>query len=688
MNNMMLNKACAALLSALIAFPAPLFAQQAGGLAVEGIEVSEDKVIIKLTDEAQYKSFMTATPPRLVVEIVGAEYQAGAKNFAGKGTVLKGVRGAQFKPKPEPVSRIVLDLAQTTTYTVNPVGNTLVVSLTAAAKDSGSASAPAMTPAEGAPKTPASPSPAAEAPKPAAKPVVKAKTPAAAPAPAPMSATTASQAAAPSNPGKTDEAGTFSTANNPELAEVAKRKDVAKTEGYVPPPAAPAPKSPADSTHSRGGGDILSRLPRDLVTLDFDNTDIRDILKLLSAKASINIIYGQDVAGNLSLHLSDVPFNEAFRTILTMMNLQTMQVGDKILRVLTPAAFSKTQTSAATATRVIPLNYATASEVIATINAVRLAEGRTGTALADVKTNSVILTESVEGLVSSERLVASLDVRPKQVLIEAKLVEVGLSNSLHYGIQWDTLGLDQGRIGGKQGLTTVGGALGPASPTSVSAPLDQNAATITPAAGQLAGAAARGTGVSLPASQIFGALTVGRVTNNYFINATLTAAAAQGKVKVLSDPKIATVNNVAANINVTTSIPYVTSNVASTGVQTQTVSYAITGIQMTVTPTINADGRITLKINPVVSQPSATAAASVTTGAPAIDSRTANTTVVVKDGETIVIGGLISDSVSNQVAKIPILGDIPILGWLFKKKSIVRNRAELLIFVTPKILTD
>jgi type IV pilus assembly protein PilQ len=193
--------------------------------------------------------------------------------------------------------------------------------------------------------------------------------------------------------------------------------------------------------------------------------------------------------------------------------------------------------------------------------------------------------------------------------------------------------------------------------------------------------------VNLPANVIFGALTLGRITNNYYLSATLTAAAAQGKVKVLSDPKIATLNNQPANINVTTQYPYVTSNVASTGVATQSVSYVVVGIKLTVTPTINADGRITLDINPDISQPSATAAASAT-GAPGIDARAAKTTVLVRDGETIVIGGLISDSMSNQIAKIPILGDIPILGWLFRKKAMVRTRSELLIFVTPKVLAD
>jgi len=234
-------------------------------------------------------------------------------------------------------------------------------------------------------------------------------------------------------------------------------------------------------------------------------------------------------------------------------------------------------------------------------------------------------------------------------------------------------------------LNTVGTTIGPTGTFGL--PIDQTPLTtggISPTGG--VGAGGRGTGVSLSADKIFGALTLGRVTNNYIVNATISAAASEGKAKVLSDPKIATLNNQPANINVTTQIPYVTSNVASTGVQTQTVSYVTTGIQMTVTPSINADGRILLVINPNISQPSVSAAANTATGAPAVDSRVAQTTVLVRDGETIVIGGLINDSVSNQIAKIPILGDIPILGWLFKQRGERTTSTELVVFITPSIV--
>ncbi|MBI4376082.1 MAG: type IV pilus secretin PilQ [Elusimicrobia bacterium] len=434
----------------------------------------------------------------------------------------------------------------------------------------------------------------------------------------------------------------------------------------------------------------MSRLPRDIISVDFENTDIRDVVKFLATKAKVNIIYGADVSGNLTLQLSDVPFNEAFRTILTLMGLSTTQVGENILRILTPSALSKAQTAAATATKVIPLNYAKAADLLAAINAVRLAEGRVGTTVADSKTNSLVITESLEGLAATERLISQLDVRPEQVLIEVKLVEVGLNNSLHYGIQWDHFQFDTGRaFDSKRGYNTIGTTIKGLEPAAgqdfVSlSDLRQNVLQLDIPS---LGAGGRGTGVQLPASTVFGALTLGRITNNYILNATLTAAAAEGKVKVLSDPKVATLNNQPANINVTTQFPYVTSNVASTGVQTQTVNYVTTGIQLQVTPTINADGRITLDLSPKVSQPSASATASIT-GAPTVDSREAKTTVLVKDGETIVIGGLINDSASTQIAKVPLLGDIPIIGYLFRKKSVVRTRAELLIFVTPKILRD
>ena len=697
-----LKKATAALLAAALILPngaVAAYAAEAAAVSApvsfQGVEVADDLVTIKLSTAAQYNSFLTQTPPRLILELLDTKHDAADRAAKGKGQFLAGVRTSQFQKTPRMITRVVLDLVKMGVYKIAAVPKGLSVQLIGASgpaaaavddKDDAPEDAPAPAPVVVAPK-PAPPAivrksaapraaAAKAAPAPAPKPAAAeaAPVPAAAPAPKPAPAVEAEAPAPAPKPRDNSAGAAFRRAGlagkmKAELVAGVENEDVTGTRATIP-----ADLIDGDGGKRALGGrifrDLISRLPHDPVSLDFDNTDVRDVIKLLASKAKINIIYGADVNGTLTLHLTEVPFNEAFRTILSMMQLSTDQVGDNILRVITPTELTKQRTSATAVTKVVALNYAKAANVKATIDSVRQAEGRSGSSSVDTASNALIITESLEGMLATENLINQLDQRPRQVLIEAKLIEVNENSGLNYGIQWDYNGVDPARIAGKDGTNIIGA-------TSVPAPLTQGV-----------GATARGTGVNLSADRIFGAMTVGRITNNYFLTATLTAAASEGKAKVLSDPKIATLNNQAANINVTTQIPYVTSNVASTGVQTQTVQYVTTGIQLTVTPSINADGRILLQINPNVSQPSVTSAGSTQTGAPAIDSRNANTTILVRDGETIVIGGLISDSLQDTISKIPVLGDIPILGWLFKKKTKTRVRNELLIFVTTRILPD
>lgn len=690
MINQQMKKALAAALAVILAVPAgvvPAFAEDAPQAAVEpvsfqGVEVSDDFVTIKLSTGVIYNSFLTQTPPRLVMELLDTKHDGPRKSAKGAGKFLAGVRSSQFEKTPRLITRVVLDLVKMAGYKVGSSPDGLTVQIVGSVEDERAeeeaakpvvakrAAAAAAKPAVAAPPPPAAPAPApavvAAAPEPPARPAAKPKLH--------ISATQALRRAG------------LDKTMNPELAANAENSDITN---------AKAGESDSDEEWSRAtntaGGriyrDIMSRLPRDMVTLDFDNTDIRDVIRLLAAKAKVNIVFGPDVAGSLTLHLNRVPFNEAFRTALSMMKLTTDQVGDNILRVITPAELTKQRTTSTAITKVYVLNYAKASEVKTTIDSVRNAEGRNGSSTADLKTNTLIVTDSMEGQLSTENLIAQMDQRPRQVLIETKIVEINANSGLNYGVQWDYSGLQKGRIGGQQGTTAFGTTVGPNS-SPFNSTLDNNVLGTNISASGGVGAAGRGTGVALAADRVFGALTLGRITNNFILNATLTAAASEGKAKILSEPKIATLNNQPANINVTTQIPYVTSNVASTGVQTQTVSYVTTGIKLTVTPSINADGRITLVVNPDVSQPSATAAGSTQTGAPAVDSRNANTTVLVRDGETIVIGGLITDTLQDTISKVPLLGDIPILGWLFKKKTKTRVRAELLIFVTTRILPD
>ena len=689
MTNHPMKKALAAALAVILSIPAgviPAFASDAAPAPVSfhGVEITDDLVTIKLSTSVLYNSFLTQTPPRLVMELLDTKHEGPTQSAKGKGAFLAGVRSSQFEKSPRLITRVVMDLVKMAGYKVGTTKAGLTVQIVGSV-DEAAAAAPA-------PKAVAAPAPAPPAPKPVvAKRAAAAAAPAPAPAPAPVPDAAPAPAPDPAPKAKPRvditavqamrRAGLDKTMTV-ELGASAQASDITQTKAEV------AGDYEEDASRRTSGGrifrDIMSRLPRDRVTLDFDNTDIRDVIRLLAAKAKVNIVFGPDVAGSLTLHLTDVPFNEAFRTALSMMKLTTDQVGDNILRVITPAELTKQRTTSTAITKVYVLNYAKAAEVKATIDAVRSAEGRNGNSTADAKTNTLIVTDSMEGQLSTENLISQMDQRPRQVLIETKIVEINANSGLNYGVQWDYQGVQQGRIGGQQGTTLVGTTASPQRASSPTLPpLDRNA-NIT----EGLGAGGRGTGVALAADRVFGALTLGRITNNFILNATLTAAASEGKAKILSEPKIATLNNQPANINVTTQIPYVTSNVASTGVQTQTVSYVTTGIQLTVTPSINADGRITLQVNPNVSQPSATAAGSTQTGAPAVDARTANTTVLVRDGETIVIGGLITDTMQDTISKIPLLGDIPVLGWLFKKKTKSRVRAELLIFVTTRVLPD
>lgn len=619
-------------------------------VTLDGLDIGEDQVTVKLSGAVKYNSFLTANPPRLVLELLDTDYQLGAKSVAGKGKFLQRVRSGQFERTPRMITRIVMDLSGPAQYRVSADQNEILVKLSAPVP------AAKMAAAEEEEEAPDQ--------APAAKLAVK-------PAALPKVSVSPAKAARPAAPAQNTEASS-------ELAAMAASADVTKSapaRAEEPAPAAPAPKT------KRLQGDILSRIPRDIVTLDFDNTDVKDILKLFAAKMKINVIQGPDVTGSLTLRLTDVPFNEAFRTILTILNLTTTQVGDNILRVVTPAALAKERAAQTGVTKVIPLNYGKAAEMATAVAAVSAAEGRKMTALVDAKNNALIVTETIEGIAATERLIAQLDVRPKQVLIEVKLIEVSHNRNFAYGIQWNYFEADRGKALGKQGLSTIGSQVVPSDTTPGNQPFNEGTLE---APAKTTG----GSGVNLPSlGAALGALTLGRVTNNYFLNATLTASASQGKVKVLSDPKIATLNNQVANINVTSQLPYVTSNVAPTGTIVSAVSFVTVGIQLSVTPSINPDGRITLDLNPTVSQPSATAAAG-SGGAPTVESRSAKTIIIVRDGETVVIGGLITDRVETNMAKIPVLGDIPLLGWLFKRKFISRSRGELLIFVTPKILQD
>lgn len=670
-------------LCGLLAFPpgvvSPVFAAAAAQL--RAVEVSPDSIRVVLSRTPRYKTFVLKKPPRVVLDLFDTRFSGPVRDLPGRGGVLSSVHMAQYRSKPALISRIVMDLKALARPRVFERDGLLKVALSP----------------EGARPSASTPPAAAAGKAPGLSPK--------------FSGAAYAGMDADSNPQA------LSEHYSSQLEGIAEKRNADAGEASAPRSAAQGGNIAGDqdandeaaklgSWGGVQGGDILSKLPTERVSVDYDNADIRDVLKMLASEAKINIVAGPDVTGRITLHLANVPFKEVLQAVLSIKNLSTSQVGDDILRVITPEEYKKMQTSATNSTHIIRLNYTKAADLIQELNMVLRAEGRTqAKTSADSRTNSLLVTDTFDGYMEAVRLVKKLDVRPPQVLIEAKIVEVTLTKNFAFGVQWQYYGVNQNakltgggtNLVGTNSAATAGSQAGIPLVSSLSQviPYSQNPAGTLPTqtAPTVAnfpntgiGQAGNGTGVNLPINPIYGGLELGRITNNYFLNAALLASALDGKLKVLSDPKIATLNNQPANINVVTNIPYETANLSGTGISQQTVTYITTGIQLTVTPTVNKDGRVMLNINPVVSQVSATIPGNSASGAPSIDSRNAQTTVMVRDGETIVLGGLISDTLNTQYAYIPFLGSIPVIGWLFKSKTKTRTRTELLIFVTPKII--
>ena len=647
-----MKKITTLIVTALFLAQNPVFIYAVENALVESVRVSSESVYITTDKPVKYKAFMTNQPSALVVELNDARLKT-LQEIPVNGVFIRKVSTRQFKTSPTGVSRVVLELTKKAVYEITQKGTELMVVM-GGEPDAKKASL-VNPPAGAAPSVAKLNSGAADS----------------------VSGSESVKIIEPSSQDKT-----------PVLSASPTVKPADLTRESVP---VILPKKTASAPGEKISRNIMNTLPTELVNLDYSDVDVRDIISMLAAKAGINVIYSDDVTGTTSINLNKVSFDEAFRTILSVNGFAAQQLGDNILRIATPQTFLAEQKKAYLQSKVVFLNYSKAAEVKVQLDAVTAAEEGKGKCTIDETNNALIVTDSALGLENTMRIIKSLDRVPKQVVIEAKLVEVSLDNSLDYGIQWSGYGEKNGNYFG------AGDSKGTIGTSALGNPSNVIPGYVAPGiAGAMAPLAASdkanlnslgGTGVNLPANLVYGAFRLGKVASNYMFDAIITAAAKKGKAKVLSDPKVATLNNKEATINITTQIPYTTSQTtqATPPITTTSVVYLTTGIILKVTPTINSDGRISMKINPQVSQLSLSIPTALG-GAPGVDTRSADTNVIVRDGETIVIGGLIHDTQSEAVYKVPLLGDIPIIGYLFRKKSMSRTRMELIIFVTPRII--
>ena len=425
--------------------------------------------------------------------------------------------------------------------------------------------------------------------------------------------------------------------------------------------------------------------------LDMVGVDIRDILKLIAEVSDLNIIAGEDVKGTITMRLKNVPWDQAFDLILLTKGLDKVQIGN-VVRVASITKIRKEKEEALAAmnarkkvaplvTEYIQINYEEASKLEKHIKEVL---SDRGSVTSHKSTNTIIVRDVAENIFAAKDVVTKLDRVIPQVLIEARIVEAETSFARDLGIQW---GLDYA----DQPHTNIFGS----SDTFGQAPHDPSVRdTVVDSGGVVGGekqnwpamAGVTNYAVNLPATGVAGALgAMGFVfgtsgDNPAILDLRLTAGEQAGVLKTISRPRITTLDNKEAKIEQGESIPFETTSASGTA-----TTFIDANLSLTVTPHITPDGSVLMKIK---ASRNSIGTFKTSSGEPSINKKEAMTEVLVKDGETTVIGGIVISDTLNSESGIPFLKDIPLLGWLFKSKSISDKQTELLIFITPTIIRN
>ena len=420
------------------------------------------------------------------------------------------------------------------------------------------------------------------------------------------------------------------------------------------------------------------------ISLDLKDADIHNILRLLADVGHVNVVTADDVGGSVTIRMNDVPWDQALDVVLSAKGLGMVRTGNLIrvapleklqkereLRVAKQRAELDLQPLEM---RLIPISYATAQELSA--RGKELLSPR-GSITVDERTNTLIVRDVAGNVERIEQLVRILDYQTPQVLIEARIVEATSSYLRQVGIQWGGDTTFSEATGNPTGLafpsrvTAAGGATDGNTPTAGLSPFS-NSVSNPNFAVNLPAAVGTGQGGAL-------GLALGSIDNNFNLNLRLSAAETSGLVRIVSSPRILTLNNKEARINQGTLIPF--SQVSAQGVQT---TFQEAKLQLLVKPHVTADGSVAMHMKVNRDEPNFNQTAA--NGAPTILKREAETDLLVMDGHTAVIGGIYTRNTGRNVAQVPFFGDIPIIGVLFQSRTANDTRNELVVFITPRIV--
>ncbi len=406
------------------------------------------------------------------------------------------------------------------------------------------------------------------------------------------------------------------------------------------------------------------------VTMDFKDADINNVLRILSYKSGLNIVAGKDVTGLVTIRLTDVPWEKALEVILRTYGY-TYERDGNIIRVITAESVQKEELIAET----FLLRYAKAKDMPEALKEMISDRGKIK---YDERTNSLVITDIPTNLYKIKQVIETLDRRTPQVNIEAKIIETTLDKDDNLGIRWTM----QVTATGANRPTTLpfdampsGSEVFPRGDESASAGTGSQPGKFAPGIG-------RGFPMAIPTNFTFGTLDFTS------FQAVLQVLASKTDTKLISNPRITTLNNQEAKIVVasTFNIPTYTLNESRGTYEVTGYEEKDVGVILTVTPHVNPDGYIVVDLHPEVTAFLSWDTIGTLT-VPRFSNREATTQVMVKDGQTIVIGGLIKETVSNTVYKVPILGDVPIVGWLlFRKTEKAIDKTDLLFFITVNLV--
>ena len=404
----------------------------------------------------------------------------------------------------------------------------------------------------------------------------------------------------------------------------------------------------------------------DRLSLNFQDIEVRTVLQILADFTQLNLVVSDAVEGNVTLNLNDVPWEQALDLVLKSKDLDKRVQGNVLL--IAPAVDMATRERQELEARhqladlaplrreLVQVNYAKAGDIAKLFESVtdnQPGVAQRGSITVDERTNTIIAFQSSDRLAELRRIVAQLDVPVRQVMIEARIVEAGVDFEKSLGVRW-------GGALRNAGNWSVGGLVKPLveGAPEVSAPF-----------------------IDLGVSGNTSGLGIAFITNNVLLDLELSAMEKTGNGEIISQPKVVTSDKETAKIMKGTEIPYQESS--SSGATS--VSFKEASLSLEVTPQITPDNSIIMEVVVTKDEPDYM---NMVNDVPPIKKNEVKAKVLVKDGETIVIGGVFSNTQSNVVDKVPILGDLPYVGRLFRRDVVLEKKSELLVFLTPRIMNN